>query len=175
MGSFKKLAEALRKPASVAEEPSRGYVEKLPEDVYREVAHQSGLPESEISAIGKLESQHDKYAKPLVGGSARGLFQFQPRTAEGLIPGSSESLLDRNTQQDLMLKSLEKLKPENSVEAYIHHNLGPGRAKKFLKASDDAPVTSVLPREVIKANSGLYGVKTIGEVKKIIEKKLKGE
>lgn len=148
------------------------YVEKTPNDVYRDVAEGSNLSPEEVASIGEVESNHGKFSKPLKGGSARGLFQFQPDTAEHLIPGSSESLLNRETQTELMKAYLEKNAANTVEEAYINHNLGPSRAKKFLQASDETPINQVIPERVIKANPGLYNVKTVGEAKQRIQQKL---
>lgn len=148
------------------------YVEKTPNDVYRDVGEHSGLTADEVSAIGGLESQHGKYKRPLKGGSARGLFQFQPETAEYLQPGSSESLNDMNTQSELMKKYLEHHKAENLEDAYVKHNLGSGRGQKLLDAPDDTPITAIIPDFIIKANPSLYNVKTVGEAKERIKHKL---
>lgn len=151
----------------------KNYVEKTPSDVYNEVAEDFEQYEPEdISAIGGVESQHGKFDRPLKGGSARGLFQFQPETAEYLQPGSSDSLDDMNTQAELMKKYLEKNDSETIEDAYIKHNLGPTGANKFLSAPDNADVSSVIPKRVIKANPGLYNVKTVGEAKELIKQKL---
>jgi hypothetical protein len=149
------------------------YVEKTPEDVYRDVAGNfEHFEPQDIAQIGGVESQHGKYLKPLQGGSARGIFQFQPQTAEYLIPGSSKTLTDPNTQAELMKKYLEKNKMTNTEDAYAMHNLGPSRARKFLQASDDELITKVIPKHVINSNPGLYKVKTIGQAKENIRKKL---
>lgn len=149
------------------------YVEKTPTDVYSDVAQEfAQYSPEDISAIGGVESQHGKFAKPLQGGSARGLFQFQPETAEHLQPGSSESLMDMNTQADLMKKYLKQNDSETIEDAYIKHNLGPTRARKFLEASDKAAIKTVVPDRIIKANPGLYDVKTVGEAKARIKSKL---
>ncbi len=149
------------------------YVEKTPEDVYREVAENSEfLDAGDVAGIGGVESQHGKFKKPLKGGSARGLFQFQPPTAEDLEPGSSKSLHDMNTQSALMTKYLEKNDQESPESAYALHNLGPSRGQKFLDADDSELVSRVIPARVIRANPGLYKVKTVGEARELIRKKL---
>ena len=53
------------------------------------------------------------------------------------------------------------------------HNLGPTGSKKFLEASDDTPIHKIISKSVIKANPGLYKVKTVGEAKARIREKLK--
>lgn len=149
------------------------YVEKTPEDVYREVAGNfEHLDPEDIAKIGGVESQHGKYDKPLRGGSATGLFQFQPKTAEYLQPGSSETLSNPSTQAELMKLYLEKNKAQNPEHAYAMHNLGPTGARKFLEASDDESISNIIPRSVIRANPGLYNVKTVGEAKARIKAKL---
>lgn len=149
------------------------YVEKTPSDVYNDVASNfDQYNPDDVAAIGGVESQHGKFDRPFGGGSARGLFQFQPETAEHLLPGSSESLSDMNTQADLMKKYLKQNNSENIEDAYIKHNLGPTRAKKFLEAADTDLVTNVIPSRVIRANPGLYNVKTVGEAKALIKRKL---
>jgi hypothetical protein len=148
------------------------YVEKTPSDVYRDVGLDSGLPAEDVAAIGGLESQHGKFNSPLEGGSAEGLFQFQPETAEDLETGSSDSLGDLDTQSKLMKLSLEKGNTENVEDAFVKHNLGNSRGSKFMSAPDDALVASVIPRRVIAANAGLYGVKTVGEARQRIKQKL---
>ena len=149
------------------------YVEKTPEDVYREVAE--GLDQfspEDIAKIGGLESEHGKFDKPKQGGSARGLFQFQPPTAEELEPGSAESISDMNTQASLMAKYLEKNNAQSPEEAFSYHNLGTTGGKRFFSADDDALVSTVIPERVIRANPSLYGVKTVGEAKALIKKRL---
>jgi hypothetical protein len=149
------------------------YVEKTPEDVYREVAENSPhLDTKDIAGIGGLESAHGKFNKPLQGGSAEGLFQFQPPTAEHLQPGSSDSLSDMNTQSSLMTKYLDKNEQETPESAYALHNLGPTRGQKFLQASDKDLVSSVIPARIIRANPGLYNVKTVAEARELIKKQL---
>lgn len=151
------------------------YVEKTPEDVYSDVAGSSELTPEEIAQIGGLESQHGKFDKPIKGGSARGVFQFQPETAEELIPGSSKSLNDMNTQAELMKKNLEKNKVADVEGAYLKHNLGRTGARRFQDADDSAPVSSVMSSSVMTANP-MYQGKTVGEARAIIKQKLeKGE
>ena len=166
--------DKLNKLKKMLSDRKASYVEKTPQDVYREVA--GGFEQFEpedIAKIGGVESQHGKYNKPLKGGSATGLFQFQPKTAEYLQPGSSESLENINTQADLMKKYLEKNKAQSPEEAYAMHNLGPTGSRRFLEASDDTPINKIIPKAVIKANPGLYKVKTVGEAKARIKEKLK--
>lgn len=149
------------------------YVEKTPNDVYREVANNfEQFEPSDIAAIGGVESQHGKYDEPIKGGSARGLFQFQPPTAEYLQPGSSETIKDINTQSELMTKYLKKNEQEKPEDAYVMHNLGKNRGSKFLGASDDTLIQKVIPARVIRANPGLYNVKTVGEAREKIKQKL---
>jgi hypothetical protein len=147
-------------------------VEKTPQDVYNEVSEKTGMPVDEVASIGGVESEHGKYNKPLQGGVARGLFQFQPETAEHLIPGSTESIDDMNTQAELMSKYLNQTNQDTSEDSYAMHNLGPTRAKKFLAAHDNALVSSVIPARVIRGNPGIYDVKTVGEARRLIKKKL---
>lgn len=147
-------------------------MEKTPNDVYRDVGQDTGIPAEDIAGIGGLESQHGKYDKPIEGGSARGLFQFQPGTAEDLSPGSSKDLNNLDTQSKLMKLSLDKNKVDNAEDAFAKHNLGSGRGDKFISAPDHALVASVIPARVIRANPGLYDVKTVGEAKKRIKQKL---
>lgn len=147
-------------------------MEKTPNDVYRDVAEGSDLTADDVASIGGVESQHGKFDRPLKGGSARGLFQFQPDTAEHLEEGSSEDLHDLDTQAKLMKLYLEKNKVANAEDAFTKHNLGPGRGSKFLEAPDDTPITDVIPFRVIRANPGLYNVKTVGEAREKIREKL---
>ena len=148
------------------------YAEKTTNDVYKDVGQDSGLPAEDIAAIGGLESEHGKYNKPMKGGSAEGLFQFQPDTAEHLDKGSSKSLDDMNTQSKLMKLYLDKNKVDNVEDAFVKHNLGPGRGEKFMSAADHELVASVIPANVIRANPSLYNVKTIGEARKKIKDRL---
>jgi hypothetical protein len=165
--------DKLSKLKKMLDNRKASYVEKTPGDVYREVAGEFEQFEPEdIAQIGGVESQHGKYNKPLKGGSATGLFQFQPKTAEYLQPGSSKSLENVNTQAELMKKYLEKNKAQTPEEAYAMHNLGPTGSKKFLEASDDTPIHKIISKSVIKANPGLYKVKTVGEAKARIREKL---
>lgn len=149
------------------------YVEKLPQDVYREVAEEFEQFEPEdIAKIGGIESQHGKYNKPLQGGSARGLFQFQPETAEFLIPGSSESLDDMNTQAELMKEYLRRNKQQKIEDAYMMHQLGPSRGKKLIQAEDEQSIKDVIPARIRKANPSLYEGDTVEDAKETIQKKL---
>jgi hypothetical protein len=147
-------------------------VEKTPNDIYRDVSEGTDLSSDDVAAIGGLESQHGKFDKPLAGGSARGLFQFQPDTAEYLEEGSSDSLHDLDTQAKLMKLYLEKNKVSNAEDAFAKHNLGSSRGDKFINAPDDALVTDVIPFRVIRANPSIYNVKTIGEARQRIREKL---
>lgn len=162
----------MEKLKRLLESRKKTYVEKTPEDVYRDVGQSTGIAAEDVAAIGGLESQHGKYDSPLEGGSARGLFQFQPKTAEYLDPGSSKSLNDLDTQSKLMKLYLGKNEASGTEDAFIKHNLGKSRGGKFLGAPDDAQVSSVLPQRVIKANPGIYNVKTVGEAKQKIKEKL---
>lgn len=156
----------------LGQEREATYVEKTPEDVYNEVSKDSEFSPEDIAKIGGVESQHGKYNKPLKGGSARGLFQFQPETAEDLIPGSSESLDDMNTQAKLMKEYLRKNKQKSIEDAYMYHQLGPGRGKKLIDAEGDADIKSVIPKSVIRANPSLYEGETVDDARKAIQKKL---
>jgi hypothetical protein len=151
------------------------YVEKTADDVYNDVAQGSTLSAEDIAKIGKLESQHGEFDKPIQGGAARGIFQFQPNTAEHLQPGSSESLSDMNTQAELMKKYLARNKPDSVEDAYAMHNLGPTGGRKFIEASDDAPIESVVSGATIRGNPNLYKVKTVGEARAKIKQKLNKE
>jgi hypothetical protein len=167
------MTDKLAKLNKLMQSRKKSYVEKTPEDVYRQVAGNFEHFEPEdIAQMGGVESQHGKYTKPLRGGSARGLFQFQPETAEYLIPGSSKTLMDPNTQAELMTKYLEKNKAKSPEDAYVMHNLGPTRGKAFLNANDDQPISNVIPSHVIRANPGLYKVKTVGQARENIKNKL---
>lgn len=148
------------------------YVERTPNDIYRNVAEGSDLTANEVAAIGGLESQHGEFDKPIKGGSARGLFQFQPETAEDLVPGSSDNLEDLDTQAQLMKLYLAKNKATSAQDAFIKHNLGNSRGSKFLAADDESSIGDVIPERVIRANPGLYDVETVGQAKEQIKKKL---
>lgn len=148
------------------------YVEKTPKDVYQQVAKGSGFKPEDIAKIGGVESQHGKYNEPLQGGSARGLFQFQPETAEDLIPGSSKSLDDMNTQAELMKEYLNKNKQKKIEDAYMLHQLGPTRGKKLIDAEGKDDIESVIPGRVIRANPSLYEGDTVEDARKAIQKKL---
>lgn len=147
-------------------------MEKTPNDIYRDVAEGSDLTAEDVAAIGGIESQHGKFDRPIKGGSARGLFQFQPDTAEYLEEGSSEDLHDLDNQAKLMKLYLEKNKVDNAEDAFAKHNLGSSRGQKFMDAPDDALVTDVIPFRVIRANPSIYNVKTIGEARQRIKEKL---
>ena len=149
------------------------YVEKTPNDIYRDVGNETDLTTDDVASIGGVESQHGKYNSPMVGGSARGLFQFQPKTAEGLAPGSSESLDDLDTQSKLMKLYLQKNQAESAEDAFVKHNLGTRGGNRFLEATDDALISTVIPARVIRANPGIYQVKTVGEARQKIKEKLK--
>jgi len=102
-------------------------------------------------------------------------YTYQPKTAEGLAKGSSESLSDMNTQADLMKKNLKMNQPEDLEDAYVMHNLGRTGGRKFINATDDTPIKHVLSKEAIQGNEGLYGVKTVGEARAKIRAKLNEE
>src|SRR5690606_12609428 len=126
-------------------------------------------------AIGGMESEHGKFRKPIQGGSARGLFQFQPRTAEDLIEGSSDSLEDMNTQAELMKKYLKKNNPKDLQEAYLQHNIGKTGARKFLAAEDKDRAEDVISGPSIRGNKNLYEGKSVEEIKQLLKDKLEGE
>ena len=167
---MKRLKELLK-------DRSATYVEKTPEDVYRDVASDEEvmLSPEEVGAIGGMESQHNKFHKPIQGGSARGLFQFQPRTAEDLIEGSSESLEDMNTQAELMKAYLKKNKSEDLKDAYLKHNLGRSGAKRFKEADDSDLAEDAISGPSIRGNKNLYEGKTVEEIKKQLKEKLEKE
>ena len=149
------------------------YVEKTPQDVYRDVAEEFEYFEPEdIAKIGGVESQHGKFNEPTQGGSARGLFQFQPETAEHLIPGSSKSLNDMNMQADLMKEYLRRNKQQKIEDAYMLHQLGPTRGRKLKNAEDSEDIRNVIPSNIIEANPSLYEGNTVEDIKKNIQKKL---
>ncbi len=148
------------------------YVERTTNDIYRDIGIKTGLTAEDIAAIGGLESKHGKYDRPMQGGSARGLFQFQPKTAEHLVKGSSKTLKSLDTQAKLMVLYIEQNGVTSALDAFVKHNLGPSRGKKFLEACGTRLVTSIIPIRVIRANSSLYGVKTIREARLRIKKSL---
>jgi hypothetical protein len=53
--------------------------------------------------------------------------------------------------------------PANDQTASLAHFLGPKGAASVLKASNDAPLSSVLPSTVLSANKFLRG-KTVGDL-----------
>lgn len=164
MDKLKRMMEGRKKP----------YVEYTPEDSYREIAqHSDNFTPEDISQIGGLESQHGKFDKPLQGGSAQGLYQFQPETAEELIPGSSKKLSDINVQTALMKLYLERNKQKNPQDAFAMHNLGPTGGEKFINAEDNSPIQDIISENSRESNLGLYGNKTVGNAKKNIKEKLK--
>ncbi len=128
------------------------YVEKLPEDIYKEVAAASGFEPEEIAGIGGIESTHGKFSKPLQGGSARGLFQFQPITAEGLIPGSSSNIDDMNMQAELMKTLIRRNDPTSVEGAYIRHNLGKRGGQRVLDAEEGQKLKDVISARSLKSN-----------------------
>ena len=164
---MKKLRELLKDRTAT-------YVEKTPEDVYREVAAdpENNLSVEEVAAIGGMESSHGKFRKPIQGGSATGLFQFQPRTAEDLIKGSSENLDDFNTQAELMKALLKKNNPENLEEAYLQHNLGKRGARKFLSKDDEDMAEKAVSKAVIEGNENIYKGKKVKKIKELLKTKL---
>lgn len=162
----------MEKLKRLLENRKKTYVEKTPNDIYRDVGAGSELSAEDVAAIGGLESQHGKFHSPLEGGSARGLFQFQPGTAEHLEEGSSESLGDLDTQSRLMKLYLKENKVDTAEDAFVKHNLGGSRGSKFISAPDEALIASVIPARVIRANPSLYNVKTVGEAKQKIKEKL---
>lgn len=162
----------MEKLKRLLENRKKTYVERTPNDIYRDVGHETNLTAEDVAAIGGLESEHGKFDSPIQGGSAQGLFQFQPKTAEHLEEGSSSNLSDLDTQSKLMKLYLKKNEVDNAEDAFAKHNLGPSRGSKFLSAPDDTLITSVIPARVIRANPGLYNVKTVGEAKQKIKQKL---
>ena len=157
------------------------YVEKTPKDVYRGISKATNIPKEEIAMIGGVESQHGKYLDNMLGSSAEGLMQLMPATAEAFVPGSSKSIRDMNTQQEVVSNilntndpSIRKIKQDNDiVDKYLMYNLGSGSGRKFLSADDSQKVSDVLPAKVIKANPKLYAGKTIGETKVALREFLK--
>jgi len=148
-------------------------VTKTPQDVYRGISEQTGIPKEDIAAIGGIESQHGKYNQNMGGGSPKGMMQIMPRLAEAIRPGSSKTLSDMNTQQDVASNyinlnepSIKEIRTDNDlVDKYISYNLGQGQAKKFMSADDNHKVTDVLSHKIIRNNPGLYNHNTVGDAR----------
>jgi hypothetical protein len=68
---------------------------------------------------------------------------------------------------------LQKNEAESAEDAFIKHNLGNRGGNRFLEATDDALISTVIPARVIRANPGIYQVKTVGEARQKIKEKLK--
>jgi|GEM_PF-3171131 hypothetical protein len=157
------------------------YVEKKPRDVYRGISHSTKLSKEEAAMIGGLESQHGKYEKNMGGGSASGIMQVMPNLAKMIRPGSEKRIMDRNVQQELASDIINMNEPTikqiaaqsnktaDVVDRYALYNLGKGRGRKFLEASDDTPIEKILPAAIIKANPKLYKHKTVGDAKKAMK------
>jgi len=153
------------------------YVEKIPQDVYRQIEESTPLTKEEVAMIGGVESQHGKYEDNMAGSSAQGIMQVMPNLAKIIRPGSENSIKDRNIQAELASDIINYNNPTikeiynsnhqkpNILDHYAMYNLGRGRGKKYIEATDETPIEQVLPSKVIKANPKLYKYKTVGESK----------
>lgn len=173
------MLEKLKKLLGVQERSN--YVEKRPQDVYRQIAEETPLSKEEAAMIGGVESQHGKYEDNMAGSSAKGIMQIMPQLAKVIKPGSEEVLKDRNVQAEIASEFINlntptikeiaqnKNKVPDVVDQYLMYNLGQGRGKKFLQADGSTKITDILPAKVIKANPKLYNYKTVGEARNAIK------
>jgi hypothetical protein len=173
------MLDKLRKLLSGVEREN--YVEKRPQDVYREIAEKTPLTKEEVAMIGGVESQHGKYEDNMAGSSAKGIMQVMPQLAKVIRPGSEQNLKDRNVQAEIAsdfinlntptIKEISQNqgKHPDVVDQYLMYNLGQGRGKKFLQADGSTKITDILPAKVIKANPKLYNYKTVGEARNAVK------
>jgi len=149
------------------------YVTKEVSDVYRGVAQKTGRTPEEIAKIGGVESNHGKYDTNFKGSKAKGLFQIMPSISSAFktdeIPVSN-----LNKQEELMseliLDNTKRSKGEIPVEdLYLLHNLGLGKARKFMKSDENSPVNDILSKKIINDNDKFYKNKTVGEAKEEIK------
>ena len=148
--------------------------------MYNQIAEKTGMSPEDVSSIGGLESQHGKYEQNMAGSSAKGIMQVMPRLAKTLRPESQKTLNDYNTQAELAsdiinlnAPTIKQIKLNSELlDNYVMYNLGKGRGKKFLQATDETPIEQVLPENIIRMNPKLYKHKTVGDAKKAIRMNL---
>jgi soluble lytic murein transglycosylase-like protein len=115
-----------------------GISEALASDIY-DIARQENIDPEVAYGLVRTESTFDERAVSHVG--ARGLTQVMPRTARGVIPGTSaEQLFDRKTNLRLGFRYLDQLiqKYRGNLDlALTAYNRGPGTVDKVLKRGGD--------------------------------------
>ena len=111
-----------------------GISEALAGDIY-DIARQENIDPEVAYGLVRTESTFDERAVSHVG--ARGLTQVMPRTARGVIPGTTtDQLFERKTNLRLGFRYLDQLiqKYRGNVElALTAYNRGPGTVDKVLK------------------------------------------
>jgi len=115
-----------------------GISDELAGDIF-DIAREEGVdPEIAIGLV-RTESTFDERAVSHAG--ARGLTQLMPRTARGIIPGTStDQLFDRRTNLRLGFRYLDQLvqKYRGNMElALTAYNRGPGTVDRVLKRGGD--------------------------------------
>jgi soluble lytic murein transglycosylase-like protein len=112
--------------------------EALASDIY-DIAEQENIDPEVAYGLVRTESTFNEKAVSHVG--ARGLTQVMPRTARGIIPGTSaEQLFDRKTNLRLGFRYLDQLIQKyrgNMDLALTAYNRGPGTVDKVLKRGGD--------------------------------------
>lgn len=115
-----------------------GISEELASDIY-DIARQENIDPEVAYGLVRTESTFDERAVSHVG--ARGLTQVMPRTARGVIPGTSaDQLFDRKTNLRLGFRYLDQLiqKYRGNLDlALTAYNRGPGTVDKVLKRGGD--------------------------------------
>jgi soluble lytic murein transglycosylase-like protein len=115
-----------------------GISETLASDIY-DIARQENIDPEVAYGLVRTESTFDERAVSHVG--ARGLTQVMPRTARGVIPGTSaDQLFDRKTNLRLGFRYLDQLiqKYRGNLDlALTAYNRGPGTVDKVLKRGGD--------------------------------------
>lgn len=111
-----------------------GITADLASDIF-DIAREENVDPEVALGLVRTESTFDERAVSHVG--ARGLTQVMPRTARGIIPGTtSEQLFDRKTNLRLGFRYLDQLvsKYRGNMElALTAYNRGPGTVDKVLK------------------------------------------
>lgn len=131
------------------------------------------IPDSYFTKLAQIESNNQLYAKASTS-SASGLFQFVRSTWEqfggswgsnsnqpfgGLKPSYQEQMAAARKLTDQNAAFLDRSGITVSpASLYAAHSLGAGAAAKVLGADQDAPLSSLVSRATINANSFLKGM-----------------
>lgn len=157
----------------------------MPGTKFKQVKDKDPNTESYLAKVSKVESGDNPNARN-PNGSATGLFQFTEGTWDGLNkkyklgytlddrknPEKAANVMRLFTQENEAALKPVLGRDLNDGERYLAHFLGSGGARKFFsvyKANPNAPISTVLSAEAIKANKGVVynkdgSLKTVDDI-----------